>query len=374
MLTRRQLPSQGNVVGVARADDPSTIATFATPVSIPCVMPRARTLTLPDDQPVDYYEIALRQIIQQILPVGLLATTVWGYGGKATQSNRGRLTHSAPTLTIESSRGSRPAGACRSLGNTSMVNGSTWPCQTVAHRRYRFRLLNGCQSRFRILDFKAIPGVAVWQIGNENGFLAAPVNITDDHGNRLLLGLSERADVIVDFTNVPIGSHLLGNVGRDEQFGGDVPGVDFPVAYPRTPDDGVTIERTWADPVSENPAVSATEVWEICNTTGEAHPDALPRGRVRSRRSASPPGRGRRRGRAADRAHRRPVPARAVGDGHHAGRSTTSARTMRRTADCASSPRSRGADRTWTSAKAKLRSLSAAVAIEPQPDDPRTRP
>ena len=48
-----------------------------------------------------------------------------------------------------------------------MVNGNTWPFQTVEQRRYRFRFLNGCQSRFLILDFDDIPGVDVWQIGNE---------------------------------------------------------------------------------------------------------------------------------------------------------------------------------------------------------------
>ena len=53
------------------------------------------------------------------------------------------------------------------FGNTIMVNGNTWPFQTVEQRRYRFRFLNGCQSRFLILDFDAIPGVEVWQIGNE---------------------------------------------------------------------------------------------------------------------------------------------------------------------------------------------------------------
>ncbi len=64
------------------------------------------------------------------------------------------------------------------FGNCIMVNGNTWPFQTVEQRRYRFRFLNGCQSRFLILDFNSIPGVEVWAIGNEGGFLAAPVNIT----------------------------------------------------------------------------------------------------------------------------------------------------------------------------------------------------
>ena len=44
------------------------------------------------------------------------------------------------------------------FGNTIMVNGNTWPFQTVEQRRYRFRFLNGCQSRFLILDFSQHPG------------------------------------------------------------------------------------------------------------------------------------------------------------------------------------------------------------------------
>jgi spore coat protein A, manganese oxidase len=106
------------------------------------------------------------------------------------------------------------------FGNMIMVNGNTWPFQTVEQRRYRFRFLNGCQARVLILDFANIPGVEVWQIGNEGGFLAAPVNLTAANGNKLLMGLAERADVIVDFTNVPLGTHVLGNVGPDAPFGG----------------------------------------------------------------------------------------------------------------------------------------------------------
>jgi spore coat protein A, manganese oxidase len=227
------------------------------------------------------------------------------------------------------------------FGNTIMVNGNTWPFLEVEQRRYRFRFLNGCQSRFLILDFNAIPGVKVWQIGNEGGFLAAPVNITADHGNRLLMGLAERADVIVDFTDVSLGKHVLGNVGPDEPFGGGVPGDDFPVADPGTTGqvmefrvgpavedddstppqylqlpaiaplpvetktrrlaliekvghgfdedgneiegpleallgtvtgDGDLVEREWHHEVTENPVTGDTEVWEMYNTTADAHP------------------------------------------------------------------------------------------------------
>jgi spore coat protein A, manganese oxidase len=553
--------------------DPNDVTKFVTPMLIPPVMPRAGTITMPGGKPADYYEISVKQFDQQILPAGMPATTVWGYGAVASASKRGLLLHNAPSLTIESQwkrpvrikwindlkdpsgnyrphllpvdptlhwanppggvagRDSRPdfgstpgpytgpvpivthlhgavgvgdesdgyaeawylpaaanippgyategtwynffAGKAASkfavnwgpgfatfqypndqrestlwyhdhalgmtrlnvyagpagfflvrggpsgdkqildtrtgttavlpspapnegdrfppnktyyeipiavqdrsfdddgslfypdtraffdgitgpyipetdispiwnpefFGNTIMVNGNTWPFQSVETRRYRLRFLNGCQSRFLILDFNDIPGIEVWQIGNEGGFLAAPVNLTATNGNRLLMGLAERADMIVDFTNVPVGNYVLANVGPDEPFGGGVPGVDFPVADPGTtgqimefrvvpavaPDPttppmflqlpaitplppatvtrplallerpsaffdgpavallgtvagdpnlapGVWMEREWADPETENPAVGTTEVWELYNASADAHP------------------------------------------------------------------------------------------------------
>jgi FtsP/CotA-like multicopper oxidase with cupredoxin domain len=111
--------------------------------------------------------------------------------------------------------------------NTMMVNGNLWPFQTVERRRYRMRFLNGCQSRFLILNFGSIPGVEVWQIGNEGGFLEATVNLTASHRNQSLLGPAERADLIVDFTNVLVGNYVLRNDGPVEPFHGGVPGADF---------------------------------------------------------------------------------------------------------------------------------------------------
>jgi FtsP/CotA-like multicopper oxidase with cupredoxin domain len=225
------------------------------------------------------------------------------------------------------------------FGNCIMVNGSTWPFLTVEQRRYRFRFLNGCQSRFLILDFAKIPGVEVWQIGNEGGFLAEPVNLAN-HDHRLLMALAERADLVVDFTNVAVGNYVLGNVGPDEPFGGGVPGTDFalsdvdttgqimqfrvvpalapdpstppvhlqlPAIAPLPPEtttralaliemmgmgedgdgnavDGPTeavlgvvkdnkpVPKMWMDPITENPRVGSTEVWEFYNITGDAHP------------------------------------------------------------------------------------------------------
>jgi spore coat protein A len=107
------------------------------------------------------------------------------------------------------------------FGNTIVVNGKTWPYLEVEQRRYRFRFLNGCNSRFLIL--KMSNGLPFWQIGAEGGFLPAPVQL-----DQVLMGLAERADVIVDFTSVPVGTKIiLQNLGPDEPFGGGVPGVDF---------------------------------------------------------------------------------------------------------------------------------------------------
>jgi FtsP/CotA-like multicopper oxidase with cupredoxin domain len=113
------------------------------------------------------------------------------------------------------------------FGNMMVVNGQTWPFLDVEQRRYRFRLLNGCNSRFLVLQF-GDPRVEVWQIGAEGGFLPAPVRLNDfpadgvaDGTAKLLMAPAERADVIVDFTNVPVGTPItVLNLGPDEPFGG----------------------------------------------------------------------------------------------------------------------------------------------------------
>jgi spore coat protein A len=124
------------------------------------------------------------------------------------------------------------------FGNTMVVNGRTWPFLKTEPRRYRFRFLNGCNSRFLILKIVTDPlatrpasaALPFWQIGSEGGFLPAPVML-----DQLLMSPSERADVIVDFTNFPVGTKLyLINEGPDKPFGGGTPGTDFPAATPET--------------------------------------------------------------------------------------------------------------------------------------------
>ncbi|MGA7272292.1 MAG: multicopper oxidase domain-containing protein, partial [Acidimicrobiia bacterium] len=142
------------------------------------------------------------------------------------------------------------------FGNTMVVNGFTWPYLEVEPRRYRFRLLNGCNSRFLILQFEH-PGVEVWQIGAEGGFLPAPVRLNDHPypgssggGATLLMGLAERADLIVDFSAAAGTSFRLLNLGPDEPFGGGEIDIDFD---PSDPDStGQVMEfRVSAGPVAD---------------------------------------------------------------------------------------------------------------------------
>ena len=56
---------------------------------------------MPGGKPADYYEISMKQFDQQILPAGMPATTVWGYGAVSVGEPRGLLLHNAPSLTIE---------------------------------------------------------------------------------------------------------------------------------------------------------------------------------------------------------------------------------------------------------------------------------
>lgn len=104
------------------------------------------------------------------------------------------------------------------FGDTIVVNGKVWPKFTVRAQRYRFRFLNGANSRFFRLTIveadalgnpiknnkKLVPGPAMYQIGTDGGFLAAPVQLNTLNPatgllDPLVLGNGERADVIIDF-------------------------------------------------------------------------------------------------------------------------------------------------------------------------------
>lgn len=100
------------------------------------------------------------------------------------------------------------------FGNVITVNGKAWPKLDVEPRKYRFRMLNGSDSRFYNMwlersDGQPIPAGVITQIGNDGGLLPVAVNnIGDEPDNGLLLALAERADVIIDFSKFPAGTSI----------------------------------------------------------------------------------------------------------------------------------------------------------------------
>ena len=118
------------------------------------------------------------------------------------------------------------------FGNTITVNGKTWPYLEVEPRLYRFRFLNGSDSRTFILKFVADPLIQrpahaelpFHIIGSDGGLLPdKPVTV-----DQLLIGNAERYDVIVDFSKFGPGSELyLINEGPDVPLGDiDEPGSE----------------------------------------------------------------------------------------------------------------------------------------------------
>lgn len=100
------------------------------------------------------------------------------------------------------------------FGNAMLVNGKVWPFLNVFKTQYRFRLLNGCNSRFLVLALSNL--APIHQIGSDGGFLPAVVSAP-----QLLMAPGERADVIIDFSALPVGTTVrLINLGPDEPFGG----------------------------------------------------------------------------------------------------------------------------------------------------------
>ena len=209
------------------------------------------------------------------------------------------------------------------FGNSTVVNGRTWPYLEVEPRLYRFRFLNGCNSRFLILKFDR--PLMFHQIGSEGGLLpGAPVVL-----DQLLMAPAERADCIVDFSGFMPGTQIvLLNLGPDSPFGG-LPVPPEELADPETtglvmqfrvvpytgqgnpgqiPTSLPPIDRLytqlaprdltlneemympadipiaamlgtnaagplhWESPITENPRLGDIEVWRLVNLTEDAHP------------------------------------------------------------------------------------------------------
>jgi spore coat protein A, manganese oxidase len=89
------------------------------------------------------------------------------------------------------------------FGDVMLVNGKVWPFLDVEPRMYRFRVLNGCNSRILNLD---LGGAPLWQIGAEGGLWDEPVPV-----KRIVLAPAERADLVIDFSKMAGQTLTVGN-------------------------------------------------------------------------------------------------------------------------------------------------------------------
>ncbi|ULP73942.1 multicopper oxidase family protein [Nodularia sphaerocarpa] len=201
-------------------------------------------------------------------------------------------------------------------GDFILANGMVWPKLEVEPRKYRLRLLNGSDSRFYKLEFYN-SNKNIYLIGTEQGFVENPVAL-----NNLVLSPSERADVIVDFSNDAGKEFILRNYGpgSDPNTTGQIikfivnqPLSNVPIATVDTDEsDGLTTKLRpenivpltptvppqqlalfqlrqagnhdlfllgtledgsfrYAEPVTEKPLLNETEVWELYNPTQYTH-------------------------------------------------------------------------------------------------------
>lgn len=197
-------------------------------------------------------------------------------------------------------------------GDVILVNGRAWPVMKVKKRIYRFRVLNASPSRSYRPSFS--PAVPVYMVATDGGLMPKSVPVTSWRHST-----AERYEILVDFRNIPIGTKIemrnlsnpnnrdFDNTNKIMRF--DVIADAFDTNDPtwdRIPDvlnpgsecmnlvptpgmkvrniqlkhDDITNEwslneQTWEDVVASgftsvlaNPALGATEIWELENSSG----------------------------------------------------------------------------------------------------------
>lgn len=180
-------------------------------------------------------------------------------------------------------------------GDVMLVNGKMMPYLNVEPRLYRFRILNASNARFYYLALS--DGTPLQQIGSDQGLMPRPVSMQS-----VTLAPAERADVVVDFSTLAGQEIILRSLAMDlMQF--KVAQRKLPAANPlpktlraapRIPQaksvktrrltlDNYEDPNThmmmmllnatyWRQPITENPLLNSTEIWEFVNLTDDTHP------------------------------------------------------------------------------------------------------
>ncbi|HEX9627200.1 MAG TPA: multicopper oxidase domain-containing protein [Acidiferrobacterales bacterium] len=94
------------------------------------------------------------------------------------------------------------------LGDKILVNGKVWPFLSVKQGKYRFRVLNGSQSRvYRLrLENRLDPTQVIpfYLVGTDGGLIDAPIALND-----FVIAPAERMDVVIDFALFPAGTEIV---------------------------------------------------------------------------------------------------------------------------------------------------------------------
>jgi spore coat protein A len=95
-------------------------------------------------------------------------------------------------------------------GNKVVVNGKVWPFLNVDQGKYRFRILNGSQSREYSLRLENITDLgndpSFTLVGTDLGLVDAPIDL----GNTIsIFAPAERMDVVIDFAGYPAGTEII---------------------------------------------------------------------------------------------------------------------------------------------------------------------
>jgi len=190
-------------------------------------------------------------------------------------------------------------------GDTILVNGKAWPYLEVEPRKYRFRILNGSNTRSYQLQLE--PETVFHQIGSDGGLLRKRVEM-----EVINLEPAERIDVMIDFSKSSGKSIVLRNdLGPNADPNDDTAYMmQFRVTKPLKNKDTSNLpsslsiipslkknkisavrylklvgaadefdrpllllnNKHWHDPITENPQLGATEIWALTNTTNFPHP------------------------------------------------------------------------------------------------------
>lgn len=93
--------------------------------------------------------------------------------------------------------------------DTVTVNGAVWPNLNVQRRQYRFRMLAAANTQLwdvQLVNQATMAVVPMTIIGSDGGYLPAPQVVAD-----VQFGITERADVLVDFSSFTPGTRIVMN-------------------------------------------------------------------------------------------------------------------------------------------------------------------